>query len=380
MVESSITSPASDPATVFGSSGDSAAPVTQARGMSIPGIGEDGKHQPTYGEKKFDFWVYNGIGYIVNAASSVVAVWAVERTHGGRKQIDKFVNWVGKHTKFNPETIENLTIKTFFLSGGFAVLLPMKLLEDAKVGLVKKWNRQHYGDKADTDPNIQQSEREIELAPKQTWLSVGVSRVLALIPFYLGYGLIWGRKDWLGKISNPEMRHMSADAMKAMETSDPAGFSKITAKGFYIDRPIAWLSRRVGKLTAHVTGDKEALVKIDEMMGKYPGMVKQGVPSNPDRDPWHVALPYYVVSEAITSAMVAWGVYVLTRLTAPFLGKKSDSPDAPIHTKPHHTMRDEAPAMDIQTPDDKTKPSTKVDAASLQQAMMDPALSAQAAR
>lgn len=281
------------------------------------------KHFRTEGEKRFDFVTYNLIGYIANAALSVLAVWGVERTATGERWINAFTKFVHKMTKFDTAKIKNLTIKTFFLFGGFVVMAPMKWLEDKKVEWVKRENRKIYGEKADLDQRIVQSERELEHEPKQTWLSILGSRALALIPFYVGYGAIWGNKDWLARVSNPQLRAMSKEQVKHLAENDLSRFSQIATKGAYIDRPIAnWLSRPGGKLLAGLTGNKAAVAKIDEMAVKYPGMVKHGVPNNPDKDPWHVALPYYVISEAITSGMVAAGVYALTRVLGPIFGIK----------------------------------------------------------
>lgn len=284
------------------------------------------KHAKTYGEKKFNFLTYNAIGYIANALLSVVAIWWVERTHSGQNMMKGFVNKVSKIPSIKPEQAEFYATKTFFLAGGFMVMPAIKALEDRKLELVKKWNRQHYGEKADSDPDIVKSENEIASSHKQSWGSVLGSRIIALVPFYLGYWLLWDNKSPLSKFSNPKLSERSATEVANWAKTDPSGFSQVASKGIYIDRPISALSRLVGKGVAKITGNKEAVAKITEMTEKYPGMVKQGVQTNLDRDPAHVALPYYVVSEAITSGIVAWGVFALTRVLGPIFGKKPDQP------------------------------------------------------
>lgn len=294
-------------------------------------------HTVTAGEKKFDRLTYTGIGYIINALLSVGAVYWAERTHAGQKSINQFGEWFGRTFKLNPEPAKMLATKSFFLAGGFAVLLPMKWLEDAKAGLVKQWNREHYGTAADADPVIQRSEQEIAEGPKQTWSSIFASRVLALVPFYATVGLLWDRTSLLARTTNPELSAMSKEAVKDLEHTDPAAFSQLANKGFYFDRPIAAVSRNIGKIWARITGETAALEKITEMERTHPGMIKQDVVGSTNRDPIHSSLPYYFISEAITSGMVAWGVYVLTRITGPFFDKNHrPSPQArsPLVTNP----------------------------------------------
>jgi len=302
-------------------------------------------HVVTAGERKFDFMTYTGINYIANVLLSVGAVYWVERTHGGQKMMQKFVDWAGKIPGVDKGTAQLLASKSFFLSGGFAVLAPVKWMEDAKVHLVKKWNREIYGDKANTDPTIQQSEREVEEAPKQGWASVMSSRVLSLIPFYLTVGLLWNRTSLLAKATNPELRGMSKEAIKAMETSDPAKFSQLASKGMYFDKPIGWASRSIGKAIAKITGDEKALAKIGEMEKTYPGMIKEGA-TKAVRDPDHAAVPYYFISEAITSGMVAAGMYSISRVMGPVFSGKNH-----VATPQVPTAQPAQPAARIQLQD-----------------------------
>jgi hypothetical protein len=113
-----------------------------------------------------------------------------------------------------------------------------------------------------------------------------------------------------------------------METNNPEKFSQIASKGMYADKPIGWASRSIGKAVAKITGDEKALAKIAEMEKTYPGMIKEGA-SKAARDPDHSAVPYYFISEAVTSAMVAAGMYSISRVMGPIFDKKHPSA-API--------------------------------------------------
>lgn len=289
-------------------------------------MSQDKHRVKTAGEKKFDFLTYTGINYIANVLLSVGAVYWVERTHGGQSFMKNFVKWVHKNTKVNPETAELLATKSFFLTGGFAVLLPVKWMEDAKVNLVKKWNREIYGpERAEQDPQVVEGERAMEAEPKQGWASIISSRVLSLIPFYLTVGLLWDRKSTLSKATNPELGQMSKGAIKSMENGNPAKFSQIASKGFYADKPISAASRWIGKQVARLTGDTDALKQLEKMDKKFPGMIKSAAVGGKGGDPIHSALPYYFISEAITSGAVAAGMYGISRVTGPYFGGKPEN-------------------------------------------------------
>ena len=300
------------------------APQAVRSAAPIPTADTAHKHVKTQGEKKFDFLTYNVLGYIANALISVVAVYWVERTHSGQGWLNKRIEWVQKNfSKIDPEKARMYTTKSFFLVGGFLVMPPIKWLEDAKVRLVKKWDRQIYGDTVETDPKILQSHKELEAAPKQNWLSILGSRVLALVPFYTLYGMLWDNKSALSRWTNPELRGMSKEAIKAAEAANPAAFSQMANKGMYFDHPISGASRYIGEKIAQLRGKTEIVEQIQAARKEFPGTMTHPSPGQPIHDPNHSVVPYYFISEAITSGVVAWGVYALTRVLGPILGKKA---------------------------------------------------------
>lgn len=318
------------------------------------------RHFMTIGEHKFNRRTYNHIGYVANALLSVAAIYWAERTRGGQKFIHRLGELAEKIPILNPETTKFLATKSFFLAGGFAVMVPMKWMENKKAELVKKWNQEAYGARATTDPVLLQSQKEVEAAPRQTWASIFGSRILALVPFYATVGLLWSNKSILSKLTNPELRVLSKDAIKTMEKTDPSGFSKLAAQGFYFDRPIAAASRWLGKLGARLTGNKEALRTLEEMQTTYPGMIKQGAVGSAGRDTIHSSMPYYFISEAMTSAMVAWGVFVLTRVLGPIFDRK------PRHAGPSAAIeagapaKKEAPKLPQEIEKSSPQPETKI--------------------
>lgn len=303
-------------------------------------------HVRTAGEKKFDRLTYTTIGYIINVLLSVGAVWWVERHPAGQKLMKNFVDGTKKRfSRWDPETAEMLATKSFFLTGGFAVLLPMKWMEDAKVPLVKKWDRQIYGDKVDTDPGILQSHHDLETAPKQSWASIMGSRILALIPFYATIYLLWDRKSPLSKSTNPELAKLSKPEMKVMQAEAPEAFSKLANKGFYFDKPISWVSRKLGIAGAEIAKDAKTVETLKTLEKAHPGVI-HGNTLNKPHDPMHSTMPYYFISEAITSGMVAWGVYALTRVLGPLVGKKQDvAPQGDAHVAIPTNVVAAAPAV-----------------------------------
>lgn len=288
---------------------------------------EDGsEHFVTKGEHKFDRFTYGGVGYLANVGLSLGAVYWAERTHMGRNAmkgtIDRVQQWF---PKMSEKAAQYIASKSLFLTGGFAVLVPMKYLEDHKIEKIKAYDREIYGDAVDSDPVLIKAHKDLEAAPKQSWSSIMGSRVLALIPFYATIGLPWSNKSQLSKWTNSEFRQASTqgkEAIMAMEKTNPSEFAHTMNKGLFVDKPLSWLSRAVGKGAAKITGNTQAIERIEQMQKHYPGMIKEGEVGTLDRDPNHSALPYYFVSEMITSAIVARGVYLLTGILAPIVGRK----------------------------------------------------------
>jgi hypothetical protein len=111
---------------------------------------------------------------------------------------------------------------------------------------------------------------------------------------------------------------------------------------------VAAASRWLGKGWCWLTGNKQGLSKLEEMSTQFPGMIKECAHGSAQRDPMASAMPYYTISEAITSAMVARGVYLLSRVTAPFFdaGIKLDAaPQNVIHHAEHQERVQPADAL-----------------------------------
>lgn len=387
-----------------GSPPDDANATAQAPAQPAVASVEKQKHFKTEGEKKFDSHAYRFWGYYMNVLISLGAVWFVERTHQGQWVIDTIAKGVSKVGVKDTYWTKYFARKSFFLAGGFAVIPPIKWLEDKKTEMVKQYNRQIYGDKADKDSQIIQSEKEVAEAPKQTWKSVMSARALALVPFYAGYALIWEPSGRLVRWTNPNLKGLNGKELRDFIEKNPAKASM----GAFVDKPIAILSRDLGKLAAagsrafeHAPAEEKFISKCYRLVFKYVGKIFNILPKNEKAfneivhldatspaiissvkkidpitkkavrdgsyDPAHSVYPYYFISESITSAMVAWGVYVITRITGPFFGKKKaeSSPLAPVQKQPMDMppVADEKQALKR---DDKQQPATKIELTGLE--------------
>jgi hypothetical protein len=168
----------------------------------------EGFKSHTKGESKFNSLTYKWVGYFGVTGFSVFLTWLIKDTKplSGYFQktvkffTNKFTN-IHAHDAKKREGLFNsiLTIGTLFTGGSIVSVLPIKWLEDNKVQLVKKFDRQIYGDEAvENDPQIVAAHKLLEAQPKQGWRSVLGSRVTAFVAT-LGTWFIIGRND--GKIA-----------------------------------------------------------------------------------------------------------------------------------------------------------------------------------
>lgn len=305
------------------------------------------KHFVTKGEEAFDKRVYNDIGYKLNVASSIGMVYAAERTGWGRKALQSCADWIAKQGKFNAKSVHYYLTKTMFLTGGFLVMAPMKWMEDKKLEWVHQKNLEIYGPAAD-DPQILQSEKEIAEAPKQGWASLFGARGLALTGFYALMGVLWDNKSRISRWTNAAFKGMDKNALDALEEKGLSPFAQTANKGFFLDKPISYVSRMMGKGWSKMTGNKAAVEKVEEMAVKYPGMIKQGEVGSLERDGTATSMAYYTISELITSKFVAVWVYVLSRVTGPFFDPKPKLQSAPKAAESTENSPEAKPALRLQ--------------------------------
>ena len=336
---------------------------------------DDKKREKSRGEKQFNFLTYYGVGYILNAAISIASVFWVERTPGGRKFLTAAAEKIageGADT-IKKDNIRNIVSKTFLLVGGWAVMVPMKLMEDRKEKIVKSLDKMYYGENAESDPVVKKSHDAIAREPEQTWVSILGSRTIAMIPFYMAIGLFWRNTSWLAQKTNPELAKYAADpegwkalslggkakqligqatgfvtpeGIKKLSEENPEKMAELTDKSFFLDKVGIWLGRAIGFLTALVKGDMKELERVTRFAKESPAEIVEGTVykigedgknlldeagkpiKNTDKDTHATHLGYTFFSEMVLSYIVATSIFILTRVTAPFLGKKKEGVDA----------------------------------------------------
>jgi hypothetical protein len=132
------------------------------------------------GEKWYDWIVYSGINYWFNLGISLIIADAA--THGkGKKALGKAATFFGGKNDKGQHNAQVALEQLALNSGGWLLLVPMKLMEDRKRSLVH-WLNDKFG-VSQTAPDghaLTADEIYIEQEqPKQGWLRVVGRRVLA---------------------------------------------------------------------------------------------------------------------------------------------------------------------------------------------------------
>lgn len=258
----------------------------------------------TPGETAFDWATYGGVGWAANVGLSIGAIWAADRTHTGKRLLDGATQRLAGATGGDFARIRSQLRYTSLLTGGFAVLAPIKWLEDHKIEMVKAYDAR-YGD---TSPEAQ-AQREaayarLENEPRQSWASVLGSRMLAMVPFYGFTGIAMKENQWLARVTDGQL---------------------------YGERLITRAARGIDA-ALHRT-DAAALAQLAEKNRLYPNQtvndLARGVMERPT-----TALADYTITEATTSSMVAAFLYGFTRLSAPVLGHAPNAANPPSGNRP----------------------------------------------
>jgi hypothetical protein len=167
-----------------------AANATQAKTAAPAVMESSSKMSPkmSKGERVFNWTVYSGINYWVNLLSSIViADYFINK--GGKDILNKGAESLGKAVassrissyergfKNSQTALKTLTL----LSGGWLLLVPMKLMEDNKRPIVHWLNKKLGVDQTAPDGH-QETPDEIYIEqeqPQQSWVNVIKRRVIA---------------------------------------------------------------------------------------------------------------------------------------------------------------------------------------------------------
>lgn len=213
---------------------DNAAPYTIAETshpLKRSEVIAEGFRNRTKGEALFNKISYIGFGYFLVTAVSIFMTWLLRDT---RRIAPKFAESAKKVTEKFGLHHDIIDIGTLFLGGSIASVLPVKWLEDRKSELVKKFDRFYYtDDQIKNTPSIQAAYKELDTLPKQTWLSVAGSRIVAFAATFSLYALAGSNKGPLAKLTGESISKRAIQFGRWMDKlwhrSNPAVVAEIEA-------------------------------------------------------------------------------------------------------------------------------------------------------
>ena len=165
----------------------------------------------TFGDRAFDIFLYGGVGTIGNLAMSIAFQAAFEKTSIGQRMMNDTTGLFQKAGKvvMGKESfgaVDHMVSNTFMTSGDFAIVVPLKILEDHRSEIVDKINSM-FGSKQPPVYGPDGKEvKNLEDCPKQTWKSMGIgalSSVAVIWPLNLAVsGLMWKHMEGVGEAVN----------------------------------------------------------------------------------------------------------------------------------------------------------------------------------
>lgn len=166
----------------------------------------EGFKNKTRGEAWFNGISYIGVGYGLVTAVSVFMTWLMRDTKNASKFFEKHI--ISKATKLGWSS-SIASIGTLFIGGTLASVFPVKWLEDAKPQIVKKLDRFIYSDEELQSPKVKEAHKELDELPKQTWLSIFGSRVVAFAATFGVYALMGSNKGPLARTTGHSLDEIS---------------------------------------------------------------------------------------------------------------------------------------------------------------------------
>ncbi len=266
----------------------------------------------TKGEALFNAISYFGVGYIGVTATSVLMTWMM-------RDFKPFAGWFEKTVAENVRKIginsSILNIGTLFFGGTLASVLPVKALEDHKPFLVRKLDHLLYTEAEYNDPKIQQAHKELDELPKQTWLSVFGSRIVAFAATLGVYMLIGQNKSPVAKLTGQSLDKWSIQFGRRMDRITH-GEAHVGAE---IDRAIA---KNIDKMNTAKYGN-------DSVLG--PEVIRDKV----DGDRVASRVWSYIGLDALYTVVTSISLFVSTRILGGLFGQESSEPTPQPAT--HHT-------------------------------------------
>lgn len=196
--------------------------------MRDPGVAQEGYQQlfHQHGKRKD---IYN---YVKNEASL-----AAEFGEMSEKNFERVMKAGIRHYS-SASKAKALASIVLFSGGGYAMMAPIKWLEDHKASIVRKLD-QWFGPKDQTDEQKKNQEayyQSLDNMPEQTWRSVIFGRMMGIFPLYAFHfgiaardnvinriGYRFGRKDPLYKGFEHATDNMAEWSINKVKNSGPRG-------------------------------------------------------------------------------------------------------------------------------------------------------------
>lgn len=250
----------------------------------------------TKGEKLFNDITYTGLGYFGVTSFSVFMTWLIRDTEPLKSYFGKAVKAVSKLPYMKNGASSILNIGTLFLGGSIMTVTGVKLLEDNKAPIVKYLDKNlFYGkDAVENDPELIEAHKIIDAQPKQTWASVGLSRVVAFVATISSWLLIGQNKGWISQKLN----------------------TSIDTMGTQFGR---WSSRT---LKPSLTGSVDQAVALDKIIAKKKGLGNNMRDLNDEDKHWSTRVLSYLGTDAIYTVITSVGLFISTRVLAPIFDKQ----------------------------------------------------------
>lgn len=299
----------------------------------------EGFKNKTRGEAWFNGISYIGVGYGLVTGVSVFLTWLMRDTKGNfAKSFEKIAEAATKKFGFSRSIT---SIATLFVGGTLASVFPVKWLEDAKPQIVKKLDRVILSDDEFESQKVKNAHKELEELPKQTWLSVFGSRVVAFAATFGVYALMGSNKSPIAKATGHSLDEASIRfgrwADRFLNRNNPDVIAKI-------DAAIATNLSRMKSTGADALSGLEVVRKgaaVDRVQTKV----------------WS-----YIGIDAFYTLITSATLFISTRVLGGLIGKPrvpADPAPLPRHTPRDASLHDSSP-QPVTTPGDVEKPGAKV--------------------
>lgn len=141
------------------------------------------KRNKTAGEIVFDVGTYGGLSFLGNEALSTLIMDQTAEKGIFHKMYEASAKAVSKTPVLNKLKYVGEGRAAYLLwatLGGFALVLPVKWMEDRKGSIVRKIDNFFHGRNSDDNPDTAAAHAEMDNAPKQSWSSLGEGRLVTV--------------------------------------------------------------------------------------------------------------------------------------------------------------------------------------------------------